>query len=129
MRPRSSRAGTLDDDLAAGKSERLRALYRGAIALALPSYHETFGMPMVEAMACGTPVLASCASSLPEVGADAALYLPPHDAAAWAEALQLIVADAALRDRLRIAGLDRATHFNWDESAAQHFSLFRSLAG
>lgn len=126
--PKIVAAGTLDDDLAAGKSERLRALYRGTLALALPSYHETFGMPMIEAMACGAPVLASHAGSLPEVGARAALYLPPHDAAAWAEALQRIVADAALRDRLRIAGLDRATHFNWDESAERHYALFRSLA-
>jgi glycosyltransferase involved in cell wall biosynthesis len=121
-------AGNLGDDLAARNAdEGLRALYRGALALALASYHETFGMPMVEAMACGTPVVASHASSLPEIGGDAALYAPPGDAAAWAAALARVTGDAALRDRLRIAGLDRATHFNWDESAARHLALFRDV--
>jgi glycosyltransferase involved in cell wall biosynthesis len=121
-------AGNLGDDLAAGTNERLRALYRGAIALALASYHETFGMPMLEAMACGTPVIASRASSLPEIAGDAALYAPPDDLHAWAEALRRIVDDGALRQRLRISGLDRATHFDWDESAARHLALFRSVA-
>jgi glycosyltransferase involved in cell wall biosynthesis len=122
-------AGNLGDDLVARRSdEGLRALYRGAIALALASYHETFGMPMLEAMACGTPVLASRASSLPEIGGEAALYVAPDDADAWAEALRRIAGSAALRDRLRIAGLDRATHFSWDESAAHHLALFRNAA-
>jgi glycosyltransferase involved in cell wall biosynthesis len=123
-------AGNIGDDLnARAADERLRALYRGAIVLGLASYHETFGMPMIEAMACGTPVLASQASSLPEIGGTAALYAPPDDAAAWAEALQRVARDAALRDRLRIAGLDRATHFNWDESALAHLTVFRAVAG
>jgi glycosyltransferase involved in cell wall biosynthesis len=120
-------AGNLDDDLVAGANERLRALYRGAIALALASYHETFGMPMLEAMACGTPVIASRASALPEIAGDAALYAPPDDLHAWAAALHRIVGDSALRERLRIAGLDRATHFDWNESAANHLALFRSV--
>jgi glycosyltransferase involved in cell wall biosynthesis len=121
-------AGNLGDDLIAGGSETLRALYRGAIALALASYHETFGMPMLEAMACGTPVLASRAGSLPEIGGNAALYAPPDDVQAWTDALQAIAGDAGLRERLRLAGLERATHFSWDESAARHLALFRSLA-
>jgi len=122
-------AGNLGDDLNARRAdEGLRSLYRGAIALALASYHETFGMPLLEAMACGTPVVASRASSLPEIGGDAALFVPPDDVQAWTEALRRITADAALRDRLRIAGLDRATHFSWDESAAQHLALFRDVA-
>jgi glycosyltransferase involved in cell wall biosynthesis len=121
-------AGNLGDDLVGSTNDALRALYRGAIALTLASYHETFGMPMVEAMACGTPVIASRASSLPEIGGDAALYAPPDDAGAWADALQRVVADAALRDRLRIAGLDRATHFDWDESTERHLALFRDVA-
>ena len=99
MPPGVVSAATLDDDLRRGEQRTLAGRsIAGRLALALASYHETFGMPMVEAMACGTPVLASCASSLPEIGGEAALYLPPHDAAAWAEALRLIVADAALRD-------------------------------
>jgi glycosyltransferase involved in cell wall biosynthesis len=122
-------AGNLGDDLAARNAdEGLRALYRGAAVVALASYHETFGMPMIEAMACGTPVIASDSSSLPEIGGDAALYAPPDDADAWAAALRRVTDDPALRDRLRVAGLDRATHFNWDESAAQHLALFRTVA-
>jgi glycosyltransferase involved in cell wall biosynthesis len=119
--------GNLGDDLIAGGSEALRACYRGATALAMASYHETFGMPMLEAMACGTPVVASHASSLPEVGGDAALYAPPDDAAAWAAALRRIVSDDDLRARLRAAGLQRAEQFSWDRSAQQHAALFHSL--
>ncbi|MBV8373137.1 MAG: glycosyltransferase family 4 protein, partial [Candidatus Eremiobacteraeota bacterium] len=122
-------AGNLGDDLnARNADEGLRALYRGALLLALASYHETFGMPMIEAMACGTPVLAAQASSLPEVGGDAALYASPFDPDAWAAALRRLTRDAPLRDRLRVAGLDRATHFNWDESADRHLTLFRKVA-
>jgi glycosyltransferase involved in cell wall biosynthesis len=121
-------AGNLGDDLTASTNESLRALYRGAIALTLASYHETFGMPMVEAMACGTAVIASQASCLPEIGSDAALYVPSDDAGAWAEALIRVTRDAALRDRLRVAGLHRATYFNWDESAQLHLDLFRRVA-
>jgi len=122
-------AGNLGDDLTARDDRRLRAIYRGAIALALPSYHETFGMPMVEAMACGTPVIASAASCLPEIGGNAPLYVPPGDPDAWAGALSRVAGDAALRAELRVAGLDRATHFDWDESAREHLKLFREIAG
>jgi glycosyltransferase involved in cell wall biosynthesis len=121
-------AGDLGDDLVAGANQRLRALYRGASALALASYHETFGMPMLEAMACGTPVIASQAGSLPEIGGDAAYYVAPDDAEGWADALRRVTEDAALRERLRISGLDRATHFDWEESTERHLALFRSAA-
>jgi glycosyltransferase involved in cell wall biosynthesis len=120
--------GNLGEDLATRGDERLRALYRGAIVLALASYHETFGMPVLEAMACGTPVIASDASSLPEVGGDAALYVAPDDASAWADALLRVAGDPSLRDRLRIAGLGRATHFSWDTSADAHLAVFRATA-
>jgi glycosyltransferase involved in cell wall biosynthesis len=121
-------AGRISDDLHARANDVLRALYRGAIALALASYHETFGMPLVEAMACGTPVIASDAGSLPEIGADAALYAPPGDAVAWAAALRRVYDDAVLRDRLRTLGLERATLFDWDESAERHLEVFRATA-
>jgi glycosyltransferase involved in cell wall biosynthesis len=120
--------GNLGDDLVAGGAESLRACYRGALALTLASYHETFGMPMLEAMACGTPVVASSAGSLPEIGGEAALYAPPDDAQAWASALSRIVQDEALRAHLRAAGLERAARFNWDESARRHAALFRAVA-
>jgi glycosyltransferase involved in cell wall biosynthesis len=120
--------GDLGDDLIAGGDDVLRACYRGAIALTLASYHETFGMPILEAMACGTPVLASRTSSLPEIGGDAALYCAPDDAQAWAEALRRVVSDGELRERLRAAGLERATRFGWDRSSEQHVAVFRSVA-
>jgi glycosyltransferase involved in cell wall biosynthesis len=120
--------GNLGDDLIAGRNEPLRACYRGAIALTLASYHETFGMPMLEAMACGTPVIASRAGSLPEVGGDAPLYALPDDADAWAAALRSVSNDAALRERLRVAGLERAKRFSWEESAGRHLALFRATA-
>jgi glycosyltransferase involved in cell wall biosynthesis len=119
--------GNLGDDLVAGGGRTLQACYRGALALTLPSYHETFGMPMLEAMACGTPVLASRASSLPEVGGDAALYLPNDDADAWATALRGIAGDDAMRARLRAAGIERAAHFDWERSALAHLELFQSV--
>jgi glycosyltransferase involved in cell wall biosynthesis len=120
--------GNLGDDLTAGGGDALRACYRGAIALTLASYHETFGMPMLEAMACATPVVASPASSLPEIGGEAALYAPAGDAREWAAALRRIVDDEELARRLRAAGPQRAKFFSWDRSAEQHVALFASVA-
>jgi glycosyltransferase involved in cell wall biosynthesis len=122
-------AGNLGDDLNAGRDESLRACYRGALALTLASYHETFGMPMLEAMACGTPVVASRASALPEIGGDAAFYAPPNDPDAWAAALRRVVDDGQLRERLRAEGVERAKRFSWDESVRRHVALFRAVAG
>lgn len=122
-------AGNLADDLAGIPGQgALRACYRGALALTLASYHETFGMPMLEAMACGTPVVASRGSALPEIAGDAVLFAPPDDALAWAAALRRVVDDADLRERLRSEGLRRAGAFRWDESARLHLELFRSVA-
>ncbi len=120
QRPGVLYAGNLGDDLDPAAGSRLRDWYRGAIALTLASYHETFGMPMLEAMACGTPVLASRAGSLEEVGGDAALYLPCDDAGAWSNALRTVGAGEALRFQLREAGIARARRFTWEESAERH---------
>lgn len=122
-------AGNLGDDLQGSTNTALRSLYRGALALTMASYHETFGMPMAEAMACGTPVVASTGSCLPEIAGDAALYAPPGDAGVWAQRLADVAADGALRDRLRAAGLARAKLYDWDVSARRHLELFRTVAG
>ncbi|MGZ3497957.1 MAG: glycosyltransferase family 4 protein [Vulcanimicrobiaceae bacterium] len=120
--------GNVSEDLRAAGGSQLRSIYSGAIALCMASYHETFGMPAIEAMACGTPVVASAASCLPEVCAGAALYARPHDAADWAAKLRSIVADSALRQTLRAAGIERAKAFDWERSAAEHMRVFERVA-
>ncbi len=113
----------LNDDFRSAVNVQLRALYRGALAVCIPSYYETFGMPMIESMACGTPVLASRASCLPEVGGEAALFVEPFDLMAWADALQLIAHDATLRESLSQKGLTQAQHYRWDECAAKTLAV------
>ncbi|MCD0420821.1 glycosyltransferase family 4 protein [Rubrivivax sp. JA1024] len=96
----------------------LLALYRRAEALAFPSSYEGFGLPPVEAMRCGCPVLAARAASMPEVCGDAALYVDPADPADIAAGLRRLLGDAVLRDRLRAAGRERAAAYTWAASAA-----------
>ncbi len=95
----------------------LPGLMRHALALALPSLHEGFGMPLAEAMACGTPTLAANTSSLPEVVGDAGLLLPARDAAAWASAVTQLAVNDGLRRRMSERGLIRAERFTWERAA------------
>jgi glycosyltransferase involved in cell wall biosynthesis len=97
----------------------LPALYSGALALTFPSLYEGFGLPPLEAMSCGTPVIASTATSLPEVVGTAGLLLDPHDPQPWAEAVQRLAHDPALQAELRRKGLQRASHFTWERSARE----------
>jgi alpha-1,3-rhamnosyl/mannosyltransferase len=106
----------------------LAALYRGALLLALPSLYEGFGLPIVEAFAAGTPVLASDLPVLHEVAGDAALFAPPDDVEAWASALARLLADADFRDSLASRGAERAAHFDWRRSAAAHVDAWRAAA-
>ena len=94
----------------------LPGLYAGAEAFAFPSHYEGFGLPVLEAMASGTPVVAADTSALPETCGGAARLVPP-DAAAFRDALLVLLGDSAERDRLRAAGLERAAAFSWDASA------------
>ena len=96
----------------------LAAAYRSAQVLAFPSLFEGFGIPLVEAMAAGTPVLSSDATCLPEIGGDAVLYAPPGSVQAWREQLRLVLTDRATADRLVLAGTARAQAFSWSASAA-----------
>jgi glycosyltransferase involved in cell wall biosynthesis len=91
----------------APSDEELRELYSGAIAVAVPSTAEGFGLPVIEAMACGAPVLASDAAALPEAAGGAALLLPPSERQSWADALRRIAGDEQLRCDLRARGLER----------------------
>jgi glycosyltransferase involved in cell wall biosynthesis len=106
----------------------LPALYTAADAFALPSHYEGFGLPLLEAMACGCPVVTADNSSLPEVAGDAALYAPATDPEALADALAQVITDAALRDTLRAKGHARVAQFSWDRSAATVLALYRALA-
>lgn len=93
------------------------ALLSGAEALVFPSLYEGFGLPVIEAMACGTPVLTSNVSALPETAGDAALLVDPSDLEAIAEGMVRLLADAPLKDRLRASGLARAKTFSWKQTA------------
>ena len=103
--------------------EDLPALYSGAIALTFPSLYEGFGLPALEAMACGTPVLASSASSLPEVVGDAAILLDPHDAGRWSAMVHLLSGDRVLRETLSRKGLARAAQFTWERCARETLTV------
>ena len=107
----------------------LPALYSAADACVLPSLHEGFGFPALEAMACGTPLICSTSSSLPEVAGDAAYMIDPHDTNAIAEAIVDVVKNQDLAARLRRDGLARAATFTWKKVASDYASLYHELAG
>src|SRR5262249_21018341 len=99
------------------EEDQLPALYGGAEALLLPSLHEGFGLPALEAMASGTPVLAARAGSLPEVTGGAAELLDPDNPDAWVEASSALVKEPRLRARWVSAGRERARAFTWERCA------------
>lgn len=105
----------------------LPALYRGAHMVAFPSLYEGFGLPVIEGMACGTPVLTSTVSSLPEVAGGAALLVDPADVDDIAQGLQHLCRDDALRARLRTDGLVRASQFSWDQTAREYWDVLSRL--
>ena len=111
--------------LGAVVDEDLPGLYNLAEALAYPSLAEGFGMPVLESMACGTPVLTTNRGALPEVGGDAVLYVDPLDEEAIAEGLTQILADTELRSKLRARGLARAPQFTWEETARRTLNAYR----
>lgn len=92
---------------------QLPLLLNQALALVFPSLWEGFGLPVLEAMACGTPVITSNLSSLPEVAGEAAILIDPYNTGAIAEAMQAVSSDGAMRSHLRHAGLTQARQFSW----------------
>ena len=104
--------------------EAMPALLRGATAMVFPSLYEGFGAPPVEAMACGCPVASSPRGSLAETVGDAALGFDPTSVESIAEAIRRVTADAALRERLRKAGLERARGYSWERAAARHRAIY-----
>jgi glycosyltransferase involved in cell wall biosynthesis len=104
----------------------LPALYTGAQVFVMPSFYEGFGLPLLEAMACGAPVLASNASSLPEVGGSAAIYFDPRDVDALAALITGVLDDRALQDELRAMALARAKEFSWERTARETLGVYHS---
>jgi glycosyltransferase involved in cell wall biosynthesis len=113
--------------IASPTDEELRSLYSGALATLVPSLAEGFGLPVVEAMACGAPVLASNATALPEAADGAALLLPPHETRAWAEALRGIAGDEAMRSDLRERGFARVRRMDANAPATALIESVRRL--
>ena len=107
----------------------LRHLYARAACLVLPSLREGFGLPVLEAMACGTPVITSSNSSLPEVGGDAAVRIDPHDAVDLADAMYRVLADRDLREDLRERGLKWVRAFSWQRTAEQMSRVLDEVGG
>lgn len=107
----------------------LRSLYEHAGGFVHPTYYEGFGLPPLEAMACGCPVVTSDAASLPEVCGDAALYFDPHDPADMAAKVEQLMGEAPLRQRLRERGLARAAQFSWRRCAEGIWQQAEAIAG
>jgi glycosyltransferase involved in cell wall biosynthesis len=103
------------------------ALYSGAVFFAFPSLYEGFGMPPLEAMACGAPCLVSNAASLPEVCGDAAIYADPNSIEDMSSKIEQLLSDGALRSNLRQRGLARSKRFDWANSAKRLYSLYQKV--
>lgn len=102
----------------------LPALYQGATAFVFPSLYEGFGIPVLEAMSAGTPVISSNTSSLPEVGGTAAIYFDPNDPKGLKHALQRVLSDDKLRERLVVAGREQAAKYSWAKTAQHTLGVY-----
>ena len=109
--------------------ETLAVLYRLAAAFAFPSLYEGFGLPPLEAMASGTPVVTSNVSSLPEVVGEAAVLVDPYDIGSIADGLRRVLTNPALAEDLRCKGLARARAFSWEQSVAKTCAVYQEIAG
>lgn len=107
--------------------QALPALYGGARVFAYPSFYEGFGMPVIEAMACGTPVIASDCSSLPEVVGDSGILLNPHDSNEWKESMVEIISDDDKCEDMKAHGLERVKQFSWEETAKKTCQVYRQV--
>jgi len=108
--------------------EQLPCLYAGALALVYPSLYEGFGLPPLEAMACGTPVVTSDGTSLPEVAAEAAVLVNPEDVDSIAQGIRHVVSSSALREELRRLGLERASRTSWERTPQHTLQLLLDQA-
>ncbi len=108
--------------------DTLAALYRLATVFVFPSLYEGFGLPPLEAMASGTPVVTSNRSSLPEVVGDAAVLVDPYSASSIADGIQQVLSDASLRQTLAARGLARAKDFSWEASIRRIHEVYMDVA-
>ena len=111
------------------KDTAMSGAYGNALMCVFPSRFEGFGLPALEAMACGTPALLAQGSSLPEVGGDAAKYFTPGDAQDLSVAIEGLLTDEQERNRMKIAGISRAQGFTWGTAAAKTAGIYQSLVG
>jgi glycosyltransferase involved in cell wall biosynthesis len=109
--------------------ELLHKVYAAADVLVMPSRIEGFGLPVLEAMACGTPVICSQVTSLPEVGGDAVVYFDPGSPDELMAAMERVLGSWELQQQLKKKGLERARLFSWEESTRKHAELYRRLLG
>ena len=130
LRDQAAREGLGDAVIVLGTvpEPQLWAMYRCAAALVYPSRYEGFGLPVLEAMSCGTPVIASEAASIPEVVGDAGILVDPVDVAGWSSALIRVLTDSGLQERLRRAGRERAAAFSWTRTAQATLDVYRRTA-
>jgi glycosyltransferase involved in cell wall biosynthesis len=105
----------------------LPAYYSGALCFVLPSFYEGFGLPVLEAMACGCPVVVSRVSSLPEVGGEAAIYINPNDPEDLAGALRQVATDEGLRRDMSRRGFEQARRFSWKHTAQETLEVYREV--
>jgi len=118
--PRVHLSGHVPDDV-------LPTLYAGALLFVFPSVYEGFGLPPLEAMAAGVPVLTGNRASLPEVVGDAGMMVDPYDVEAIAEGIKSLIEDTTLRAQLRAKGLDRARSFSWDSTAERTLAVLKDV--
>jgi glycosyltransferase involved in cell wall biosynthesis len=130
LRARAAAAGDSDALMVAGpvSEDVLVNLYRGASMLLYPSRYEGFGLPVLEAMRCGVPVIAADCASVPEIVAETGVLLDPLDVPAWREAIGRLLTDRAMAMRLRDAGLARAAGYSWARTAKDTIAVLRECA-
>ena len=110
-------------------TEEIRALYQNAVASVYVSLYEGFGLPVLEAMASGCPVIASDVSSIPEVAGDSAILVQPTDADALAEAIQRVMETPSLASAMRERGIARAAAYTWERAARRTIEAFAAALG
>ena len=107
--------------------DEVPSLYSAVALFVFPSLYEGFGLPPLEAMACGTPVIVSNASSLPEVVGEAGIMVEPHDVSGLIKAMERILTDKWLREEMRIKGLERARQFTWERAARETLRVYAEV--